>query len=254
MSPSHARPLPRHRHRNTTDPGTGHLNLSTTVTVEDPTVGGCLRETGHTLPSGAASTVSTAYYGDTETADVPCPGGDTNVNQGGMVKSVTAADPDGPGGSDAVVRDTVYDRGGRPAATRVRGDGAWTCSTFDDRGRVTQVITPGLAGAPGHVETTNYTLNNNPTATAQTDTATGGTGRTFADWWPAWGRSGQAQRLELLSTVAPVPVFRPAGDGLYLRSMVVDQRCRRASAPGSTEDSGRPAGRRPWSEGPWSGE
>ncbi|MGI8710978.1 MAG: PA14 domain-containing protein, partial [Acidimicrobiales bacterium] len=174
----------------TVDPGTGgHLNRTSTVTLEDPTTGGYLRETAHTLPSGTASTVSTVYYGDTETADVPCPGGDTNVNQGGMVKSVTAADPDGPGGADAVVRDTVYDRAGRPAATRVRGDGAWTCSTFDDRGRVTQVITPGLAGAPGHVEDTNYSVNANPLATAETDTATGGTGRTITTVVDLLGRT-----------------------------------------------------------------
>lgn len=72
----------------TTDPGTSsHLNLTGTVTVEDPTAGGYLRETAHTLPSGATSTVTTAYYANTETADVPCPGGDTGANQAGMAKS-----------------------------------------------------------------------------------------------------------------------------------------------------------------------
>jgi len=61
--------------------------------------------------------------------------------------------------------------------------------TFDDRGRVTKVITPDLAGAPGHVEDTNYSVNANPTATAETDTATGGTGRTITTVVDLLGRT-----------------------------------------------------------------
>ena len=164
----------------TTDPGTGsHANLTGTVTVEDPTVGGYLRETGHTLPAGSASTVSSTYWGDTEAADLPCAGGATGVVQGGQLAAVTSADPDGTGPADPIVRETVYDRAGRPAASRVHSDGAnWTCSTFDARGRTTKVTTPELTSAAGDVETTDHAVNGNPLATADTDTATGGSART----------------------------------------------------------------------------
>lgn len=113
------------------------INLRSTTTYEPASPTGFRRRVSRTLPKGSGTTVNYAYYGITETADNPCPGGATNVNQAGALKTDTAADPDGAGAQTPIVREFRYDRAGRVVAQRVVGDAAWTCTAYDNRGRVT---------------------------------------------------------------------------------------------------------------------
>lgn len=110
------------------------LALRSTVSYELPGAG-YLRRTSRTLPKGAATTVTYAYYGDTEAATNPCTG--SSAGQAGLLKSATSADPDGAGPQGPIVREFRYDAAGRVVATRVAGDTNWRCTTFDTRGRVT---------------------------------------------------------------------------------------------------------------------
>ncbi|HUP69440.1 MAG TPA: RHS repeat-associated core domain-containing protein [Acidimicrobiales bacterium] len=80
--------------------------------------------------------MSYAYFGATETADNPCTGTVEAINQAGNLKSDTAADPDGAGPQSPIVRESRYDGAGRRVAHRVVGDPAWSCTTYDARGRV----------------------------------------------------------------------------------------------------------------------
>ena len=141
--------------------------------------GGYRREVSHQLPTGAPSTVSTSYYGATEPRDIPCPGGDTGVNQAGMTKRVTSADPTGSG-SNGLARETVYDKQGRPAATQVVADGVnnWSCTSYGARSRPTAVTVPDLPSRPGRVTTSNYAVGANPLVTSVTGIVTGQAART----------------------------------------------------------------------------
>lgn len=171
-----------------TDPT--NLDLTTTTRYENPTTGGYLRRTGRTLPAGAASEIVTTYWGDTETTDIPCPSGATDVNQGGAPKRVTAADPDGPGPLVALARETVHDLAGRPAAMRVVADGTeWTCTTYDARGRTVEVAHPDLPNRPGRVTETDHAVAGDPLVTAVTDTTTGGSARTVRTTVDLLGRT-----------------------------------------------------------------
>jgi RHS repeat-associated protein len=117
------------------DPDPGGLNLRSTTTYE--AVGsGFLRKTSRTLPKGASTTVSYAYYGATEVADNPCPGGATGINQAGLLKTSTSADPDGSGPQTGIVRESRYDLAGKVVASRVVGDSNWACTSYDSRERV----------------------------------------------------------------------------------------------------------------------
>lgn len=153
------------------------LALVNRTSYEGP--GGYRREVSHQLPTGAASTVATSYYEAAEVSDVPCSGGEKGVNQGGMTKRVTAADPSGSG-NNGVARATVYDKQGRAAATQVVADGPnnWSCTFFDARSRPTTVTSPDLPQRPGRTTTTNYAAEANPLVTSVTDTVAGQTDRT----------------------------------------------------------------------------
>lgn len=118
--------------RTTRDPA--GLALTTSTAYEAPGQG-YARRVSRSLPKGPATTVTTTYWGDTETAAVPCPGGAAGVNQAGMARRTTNADPDGAGPQLPRVDEVVYDPQGRVAATRVAGDSAWECATYDQRGR-----------------------------------------------------------------------------------------------------------------------
>lgn len=163
----------------TVDPGSSpHLDLTSTTTYEAPSSTTYLRETGHTLPSGNDSKVTTSYWGATATATDSCTG-TSGINQGGLTDTVTAAAPGGSGGSGAIARATIYNQQALPAATRVVADGsAWTCMTYDSRQRTTAVAYPDLTGAVGHSVATDYAPAGNPLATTITDTPTAGTART----------------------------------------------------------------------------
>ncbi|MCA1657430.1 MAG: hypothetical protein LC713_06955, partial [Actinobacteria bacterium] len=113
------------------DPDAGHLNLTSTTTYEAPGTG-YRRRIARTLPKGAATQVSYAYYatsGDTAPANT-CSGA---VGRG-LLKSET--DPT-PATGAAIVYQYVYDALGRVVGTRVGSDANWSCTAYDSRGRVT---------------------------------------------------------------------------------------------------------------------
>jgi RHS repeat-associated protein len=92
--------------------GTGYFRVSTTA-----------------LPAGVSTTVTDAYYGavQTSTTDNCASGG---VIQAGLLATETGAGP------NPVVHDFAYDAAGRVVASEVVGDPAWSCTTYDARGRV----------------------------------------------------------------------------------------------------------------------
>jgi len=149
IGPQHGLPT-----RTIVDPGTGHLNLTETTAYE-PVGSGFLRRVSRTLPAGPATATTSAYYGDAETRDNPCTAAADPANQGGMQKLDTSADPDGSGPQTALVRESVYDAAGRVVAARV-GTEPWTCTTYDARGRVTQVAYPAFGGQPARTVTYGY--------------------------------------------------------------------------------------------------
>gem|GEM_PF-1400120 len=129
--------------------------------------------------SGTSST-TTAYYGDTDTRANPCA---TSVvaYQAGMPKTTTGPDPDGPGPQTAMVTEVVYDAAGQVVATRHNAE-AWTCSTYDTRGRPLSRSFPANGTEAARTVTYNYTVTgpsplnpaltiNNPLVTSVTDAA-----------------------------------------------------------------------------------
>src|SRR5690606_14806771 len=112
-----------------------------TRTIFEPVASGYLRPTGRILPAGANTQTSKTYYGDGEDRDNPCTTETDPADQGGQIKYDTAADPDGAGGDEPVVREYVYDEAGRNVAYRIGSDD-WTCATYDARGRLHEVEFP----------------------------------------------------------------------------------------------------------------
>ncbi|HEX6684208.1 MAG TPA: PA14 domain-containing protein [Candidatus Limnocylindrales bacterium] len=153
IGPQHGLPV-----RTVVDPG--GLNLTGSVTYEAPGAGRFLRPLSRTLPSGAGSRTSSTYYGNTETRDNPCTTAVDPASQGGMLKLDTAADPDGTGSLTPVVREVVYDNAGRVVATRSSTSALtatdWVCTTYDARGRATQVKYPAFGGEPARTLTNSY--------------------------------------------------------------------------------------------------
>ncbi len=170
----------------TIDPG--GLNLTTSTTYEDVGDGKFRRQIARTLPAGDVATPSTGtvygYYagvthpqGQTVPAEkgivVPGCGDFSGVNQGGALKTTTAAQPDPA--TPAVVTTSVHDAAGRVVASHHNAD-PWTCTTYDPRGRVTSVSIPGLGdprfgatAAAGRVVTNSYAVGANPLVRSTSD-------------------------------------------------------------------------------------
>ncbi|WP_156122643.1 PA14 domain-containing protein [Microbacterium hominis] len=140
----------------TVDP-TG-LALKTTVGYEQPGASGWLRRLSRALPAattgGAASSAATAtsYYGDLEAAPSVC-GIPAGTRQYGLTKSVTGPTP---AAGAAVTTEFAYDVWGRTVGTKTSGDAAWSCVTYDARGRVTKQTYAGPAGTATRTVTTTY--------------------------------------------------------------------------------------------------
>ncbi|MDP9386714.1 MAG: PA14 domain-containing protein [Actinomycetota bacterium] len=151
-------------------------NLRTVTTYEGAGTGFLRRKTKR-LPKGAASEVRYDYFGATETADNPCTAKDDPVNQAGALKTSTAADPDGAGAGQPIVREFRYDLVGRPVAARVQGDTVWSCTAYDPRGRVTS-----RSDSQGRTTTIDYSV---PAQVTTTEPDSSGTTRTTVakvDW------------------------------------------------------------------------
>lgn len=154
-----------------TDPA--GLNLTTTTAYETGT-SGFNRRTGKWLPSATAGGLTDAahgysytYYaaGDTQPAVCSAPAG---ALPAGLAKTTTEPTP---ATGTAVATTFVYDEWGRVIGSNKAGDTGWTCTTYDARGRVTQVAIPAANGAPARTVTTNYAVNGNPLVSSVSDPA-----------------------------------------------------------------------------------
>lgn len=108
-----------------------NLNLVTRTDYEDL----YFRRTKQTPPKGDQSAVQYFYWGASETATHPCTAASLGT-QAGLLKQVIKADPDGSGPLAAMSISFIYDQAGRMAARVVAGDSAWTCYSYDARGRI----------------------------------------------------------------------------------------------------------------------
>jgi RHS repeat-associated protein len=153
----------------------GGLNLTTSMSYEaQGAAGSYMRQTGKTMAGGNSYTY--AYYQATESVDNPCTTTADPVSQAGKIKSKTEPDPDGTGAQVGRKTEFVYNFSGDIVATRYNSD-LWTCTTYDARGRVTEVkipaytsITAGLTSTtPARTITNNYSVNGNPLTTSITD-------------------------------------------------------------------------------------
>ncbi len=135
------------------------LALKTINGFEAPGPTSLLRRTRRTLPAFAtapadANSTSYTYWGDSETSTNPCVVGSPAVLQSGLQKRSTSATT---ATGTAIITETVYDILGRHIATRYLPDTAYTCTTYDARGRVTQVKYPADSIYPsGRTVTTTY--------------------------------------------------------------------------------------------------
>jgi YD repeat-containing protein len=149
----------------TQDPG--GAALVTATTYEDPGVG-FLRRLARTLP--ATNTTTYAHYGPTEARTNPCPAGGS-ANQAGLAKTTTSPDPDGAGPQAPRVSESVYDAAGRVVASRV-GTEAWTCATYDARGRLLSRAVPANGAEAARTVTYNWAASlNSPLVTSVSDPA-----------------------------------------------------------------------------------
>lgn len=159
----------------TNDPGAGHLALSTQTAHETiGPAGNYSRRVSKTMPSGAVTTYGNyaAVNGATpaETRVNPCPAGGT-FNQGGFPKLTTGPDPDGAGPQTPRIEEAVYDEVGRVVASRI-GTDAWTCITYDARGRELSKFVPAFGAEPARTVTYSYSgTGNNPLVTSVSDAA-----------------------------------------------------------------------------------
>lgn len=142
------------------------LNLTTSYTYETPGTNKFFRQLSKTLPGG--TTTNYSYYTATESRDNPCTVPVDAARQGGLMKSKTDTDPDGAGSQTARVTETVYNAAGDPVATRLNND-AWTCTTYDTRGRILTTSIPALNGAPARTITNVWAIGNNPLKTSSAD-------------------------------------------------------------------------------------
>lgn len=156
----------------TVDPG--GLSLRTSATYEQLSGSGWLRQLGRSLPAASAvgvtdgNTSRRTYYSDTGELSTASCGVPAGTPQFGKLKAVTAPTP---ATGAAVVTRYLYDRMGRLVGTKIDGDTAWSCTTYDARGRVTKQVTAGPTGVATTTVNTKYTL----TATGTTVSVSGPT-------------------------------------------------------------------------------
>ncbi len=154
------------------------LALTTRETYEPVGANSLLRRTRRTLPAYAANvnpdnSTNYDYYAANAAVANPCVAGSPAVDQARLPSTTTSAKA-ADGTTIGTV--TVYDILGRPVASRYADATAWTCTTYDARGRVTAVSIPANATTPnGRTITTTYAVAGDPYTTATTD----GTGTTL---------------------------------------------------------------------------
>jgi RHS repeat-associated protein len=141
------------------------LNYASTTTTETPG-SGFFRQTSKTLPGGNKTTYN--HYASFDTKDDPCTTTVEAAPQAGLPKGKTEADPDGTGPLVSQTSEMIYDASGQVVAARVNNE-AFTCTTYDARGRVIKVVTPSSGTRAGMSIDTNYAVGGSPLKIATTD-------------------------------------------------------------------------------------
>jgi YD repeat-containing protein len=136
---------------------------------------------GTTLPAGGTTTGT--YYNGTDapvTATDPCVAGSPALDQGdNMYQQAT------PGRTQTY----VYDTAGHVLASRESSSDAWTCSSYDARGRPTQVSYPAFGGTPAYTDTYSYAVDGDPLVTSVTKAVPGGPATTVTTTTDLLGRT-----------------------------------------------------------------
>ncbi|WP_246140136.1 PA14 domain-containing protein [Protaetiibacter larvae] len=120
------------------------LNLTTTISYEGPTTAAnsWLRRLTRTMPSGGGASTTSSYYNDTEQLGTARCGLPATTPQFGALKQTTGPAP------ASVSTQYAYDLFGRAVGSITSGDAAWSCVSYDLRGRVTQTrLAPGTGQA-----------------------------------------------------------------------------------------------------------
>jgi len=128
----------------TVDPGTGHMNLTSTATYETSS---SLydRQLTSTKPAGSGTTSTNTYYAATGTiASLPGVTGavcglPTTTPEYGMLAYQTGPTP---ASGSAAVTQYVYDVWGRIVGQKSTGQTGWTCTYYDTRGAVREIDYP----------------------------------------------------------------------------------------------------------------
>ena len=124
-----------------------------------------------TLPAGNSTTDT--YYNGTDaalTAADPCVPGSPAVDQGdGLYQQAT------PGRTQTY----VYDSAGQVVASRLSASDGWSCTSYDSRGRVTEVSYPALGTTPAYTDTYDYQVGGDPLVTSVTKAVSGGASSTI---------------------------------------------------------------------------
>ena len=173
---SNAQVGPQHGLATATTADPAGANPLTTSTTYEVAGSGYFRPKTKTLPAGNAFTYT--YYGESatpSTADNPCTPTTEAANQGGALWKRNGPDP-------ARVEEFVYDEAGRTVASRINTD-AWTCVSYDTRGRVTTRTVPASSAEPaGRTISYAYAVGSPLDVSKTTVSDPAGTITTLADW------------------------------------------------------------------------
>jgi len=194
----------------TVDPG--GLNLTTTVGYEPATTAAnsWLRRLTRTMPAGGITT--STYYGDTAILGTARCGLPASTPQYGGLKKITGAAP------ASIFEEFAYDVLGRSVGSNSSGDLAWSCVTYDARGRISKSEISKGSTEERLVEY-NYAVGGNPLATSVTDPA--GTITTEVDllgrvvkYTDVWGTETVPTYEEQTGRVLSSTTTPPGGSGI----------------------------------------
>ncbi|MFT4285139.1 MAG: PA14 domain-containing protein, partial [Protaetiibacter sp.] len=151
----------------TVDPG--GLGLTTTVGYEpvSDAANKWLRRLTRTMPSGGGAVTMSAYYDDTQQLGASVCGLPASTVQYGWLKKVTGPTP---ATGSAVATEYAYDVLGRTIGSKTTGDPAWSCVSYDARGRAT-TTTAAQGSTDERIITTDYAVGGDPLVSSVTDPA-----------------------------------------------------------------------------------
>ncbi|MDL9978302.1 beta strand repeat-containing protein [Microbacterium sp. ASV49] len=201
------------------------LNLTSSATYE-AAGSGYFRQLTATKPAGSATTTTNVYYGQSgvaATTDQAACGIPAGTNQFGMLKSGTGPTP-AVGSAQSVTY--VYDILGRVVGEKNASDTAWTCMTYDARGRISSTSIPAFGSAPARTVSESYTSDGTATGDPLTTSVTDpqGTVKTVSDlldrtlsYTDVWGTvtTTSYNQLSQVTSVTSTPSGQAAATQAY---------------------------------------